>query len=241
MTFVINDLTGNAMKLVAEERQRQFQKWGDQSRLSILEWVAILGEEFGEVSKEAVEHHFQNRSLLSFKKEVVQMTAVGVQMLEAIELNEQRERIRQKEEFAEYAEWFQDVLFEAVRAGVPRSEIVSADVLFRFLYDQKFAASSAFLAFESATQKKAQNEGWKAISETLDEMKFAEELEDQGEPGHYENIEEPDFDTWFENLKYHVRSIGYEGFLDQERFESYWIEGRDPEETAKFFVKTITE
>lgn len=44
---------------VKEERIRQNEKWGVQNH-SPIEWVGILTEETGEVSKEAVDYHFAN-------------------------------------------------------------------------------------------------------------------------------------------------------------------------------------
>jgi NTP pyrophosphatase (non-canonical NTP hydrolase) len=42
---------------IREERRRQDAKWGEQNH-SPIEWCAILTEEVGEVSKEALELHF---------------------------------------------------------------------------------------------------------------------------------------------------------------------------------------
>ena len=42
---------------IREERRRQDVKWGEQNH-SPIEWCAILTEEVGEVSKEALELHF---------------------------------------------------------------------------------------------------------------------------------------------------------------------------------------
>ena len=50
--------TGAALALIAEERGRQFQKWGNQSRTAFM-WLAILMEEVGEFSEAAIEDHLQ--------------------------------------------------------------------------------------------------------------------------------------------------------------------------------------
>lgn len=80
------------------ERERQDEKWGVQNHLPI-EWVAILTEEVGEVSKEALEYHFKYtvngsddeaakaEKLAKYKAELIQVAAVAVSMLECIERN----------------------------------------------------------------------------------------------------------------------------------------------------------
>lgn len=47
-------LISAALVPVAEERRRQDEKWGDQSGLPAGTWLAILGEEFGEVAERAL-------------------------------------------------------------------------------------------------------------------------------------------------------------------------------------------
>jgi NTP pyrophosphatase (non-canonical NTP hydrolase) len=78
---------------VREERKRQIGKWGPQNHMPI-EWCAILMEEVGEVSKEALEYHFtkfyerDSDRLNRYRKELIQVIAVGVAMIESIERNE---------------------------------------------------------------------------------------------------------------------------------------------------------
>lgn len=79
----------NILLEIIKERHRQDEKWGEQNHLPI-EWVAILTEEVGEVSKEALEVHFddhyQNRDrLYRYKEELIQVAAVAVSMIESIE------------------------------------------------------------------------------------------------------------------------------------------------------------
>lgn len=70
---------------VGMERNRQNQKWGVQ-RHGFGDWMAILGEEFGEVSKEAVEYVFgRSESLVNLRNELVQVAAVAVQIIEHID------------------------------------------------------------------------------------------------------------------------------------------------------------
>lgn len=101
-----------ALALIIGERYRQDEKWGQQHH-SLGIWYAILGEEFGEVGKEICEHdawmrdhaarfgtpftspeETQRRAregsphLKRLQKELTHLVAVGVQMLEALERDE---------------------------------------------------------------------------------------------------------------------------------------------------------
>lgn len=89
------------MAEIREERRRQDAKWGEQNH-SPIEWCAILTEEVGEVSKEALELHFaqlQNsgqseawfeEKLALYRKEVIQVAAVALAMAESLERNKWR-------------------------------------------------------------------------------------------------------------------------------------------------------
>jgi hypothetical protein len=67
------------------ERNRQDLKWGIQNHTLIV-WLAILAEEFGEASKAINEFHFRDiRSIVDVKKELVQTAAVAIAILECIE------------------------------------------------------------------------------------------------------------------------------------------------------------
>lgn len=77
---------------IVDERHRQDELYGRQSHPP-LAWLAILMEEVGEVSKEVCEHHFQYKGdqkerLLRMRKELVQVAAVAVAMIESLDLNE---------------------------------------------------------------------------------------------------------------------------------------------------------
>lgn len=70
------------------ERMKQRRKWGDQTHTPE-RWGMILGEEFGEFCKEIVElpdreGPYHSRIELA-RKELYQMVAVGVQILEEME------------------------------------------------------------------------------------------------------------------------------------------------------------
>lgn len=72
---------------VSKERTRQDEKWGEQNN-SILEWVGILGEEFGEVCKAAIEHEILgNDTMDNLEEELIHVAAVAVSILECKERN----------------------------------------------------------------------------------------------------------------------------------------------------------
>ena len=78
---------------IRAERARQDAMWGQQNHKPI-EWVAILAEEVGEVSKEALENHFKQYypdydSHLNYRKELIQVAAVAVAMIESLDRNNQ--------------------------------------------------------------------------------------------------------------------------------------------------------
>lgn len=76
-----------AFALINEEREAQTAKWGEQNH-KLIEWMAILYEEVGELSREALEYHFvefyptRPDRLKRIREELVQVAAVCVQMLE---------------------------------------------------------------------------------------------------------------------------------------------------------------
>ncbi|MBL32029.1 MAG: hypothetical protein CMP62_04825 [Flavobacteriales bacterium] len=69
------------IKLILEERQRQDLKWGEQNH-NIYKWLAILGEEIGEVNKAALEDKYDE-----IIDELVQIGAVVIAMIESLERN----------------------------------------------------------------------------------------------------------------------------------------------------------
>ncbi len=80
------------VSLIEQERQNQIDKWGVPNHTPI-EWCAILMEECGEVSREALEYHFkkyykQNGQLQRYEKELIQVAAVALAMLESLHRNE---------------------------------------------------------------------------------------------------------------------------------------------------------
>ena|ERR1035437_2602058 len=61
---------------VLAERMKQDEKWGEQNHPPF-KWVTILGEEFGEVSKAALENDPHN-----YREELIQVAAVAIAAIE---------------------------------------------------------------------------------------------------------------------------------------------------------------
>ena len=94
----------NILNLIKAERERQNEKWGEQN-YPVIEWQAILMEEVGEAAKEATDFHFKNPvknfegemvaptngdqalRLSRYRKELIQVAAVAVQMIECLDRN----------------------------------------------------------------------------------------------------------------------------------------------------------
>lgn len=76
---------------ILQERERQIVKWGVQNHKPI-EYLSILMEEVGEVAREALENHFTDfyptHSLDNYRKELIQVAAVAVAMIESLERNQ---------------------------------------------------------------------------------------------------------------------------------------------------------
>ncbi|EKN86873.1 hypothetical protein LEP1GSC034_0876 [Leptospira interrogans str. 2003000735] len=74
---------------ILREREKQDQEWGEQNHIPI-EWCAILGEEVGEVNKAALETHFKydgKNDLSDYRKELIQVAAVALAMIECLDRN----------------------------------------------------------------------------------------------------------------------------------------------------------
>lgn len=67
---------------VINERLRQEKKWGHQNH-DPSHWLGILGEEFGEVCKAVIEE-----DAVQIQKELCQVAAVAVAMVDSIERNQ---------------------------------------------------------------------------------------------------------------------------------------------------------
>jgi NTP pyrophosphatase (non-canonical NTP hydrolase) len=75
-TSVLADISG--------ERDVQDNKWGDQQH-DIYKFLAILGEEVGEVNKAALHTEYGGPEAGKIREELVQVAAVAVKMLENLD------------------------------------------------------------------------------------------------------------------------------------------------------------
>jgi NTP pyrophosphatase (non-canonical NTP hydrolase) len=70
--------------LILSERNKQDIKWGEQNH-NIYKWLAILGEEVGEVNKAALEDKYDE-----VLAELIQIAAVSVAMIESLDRNRKK-------------------------------------------------------------------------------------------------------------------------------------------------------
>jgi len=78
-----------ALEDIQKERDSQDARWGQQNH-DPLTWLAILGEEVGEVNKAALEATFgsiYNGSWDDYRTELVQVAAVAIAMIESFDRN----------------------------------------------------------------------------------------------------------------------------------------------------------
>lgn len=102
MEEAINDILSS----IKIEVGAQNASWGQQNHNPV-EWMAILSEEVGEAAKEAVDYHFnypakstwkgsaeelQFHRLKEFRKELIQVAAIAVQMVASLDRNELKNR-----------------------------------------------------------------------------------------------------------------------------------------------------
>ena len=66
---------------VAAENQRQLDKWGIQEH-SGCEWLTITAEEFGEMAKAILEHHFANGNPREVVIEAIQTATLCLKIAE---------------------------------------------------------------------------------------------------------------------------------------------------------------
>lgn len=90
-------ITGRVLDEVFEERRSQEKKWGQQNHPGS-EYLMILGEEVGEANKEYLEVFFAAKKsqvsghglvvdYSSYRKELIQIAAVAVAMVESLDRN----------------------------------------------------------------------------------------------------------------------------------------------------------
>ena len=78
---------------VLDERQLQHAKWGEQNQPPPL-WLAILGEEYGEVCKAVHDHYLLGTGEeAEYRHELIHVAAVAVQAVEAYDRMQQSARM----------------------------------------------------------------------------------------------------------------------------------------------------
>lgn len=82
-----NEMLSNVFDEIKQERIRQDAKWGEQNH-SPNDWLMILGEEFGEVCKAALEAKFGKGTLREYRNELIQVAAVSIAMIECFDRND---------------------------------------------------------------------------------------------------------------------------------------------------------
>lgn len=75
---------GPTLLAVEHEREKQIRKWGIQ-QYSPEMWLAILGEEYGEVAKEIAEMHIKDFNSAAYRKELLQTAAVALAAVQCLD------------------------------------------------------------------------------------------------------------------------------------------------------------
>lgn len=73
-----------AVNSVVAERERQDAKWGPQDHPGPV-WMAILGEEFGELCECILHAQFGGPAAADLRKEAVQVAAVALAIVQAVD------------------------------------------------------------------------------------------------------------------------------------------------------------
>ena len=82
------------LEQIADERQRQHDKWGEQNHQEPV-WATILGEEYGEACHASLDYYLEasergsvtGRLIGSLRSELIQVAAVAVAWIECIDRN----------------------------------------------------------------------------------------------------------------------------------------------------------
>jgi len=80
-----DECQGAILREISDERASQDAKWGDQRTRPLFVYNAILGEEVGEVAEALLEHEFGPVPIDRARAELIQVAAVAVAMVEAID------------------------------------------------------------------------------------------------------------------------------------------------------------
>ena len=81
----------NILNEIKIERQNQDSKWGEQNHHPFV-WLAILGEEIGEVNKAVLYQNFDGNTLDNYREELIQVAAVAVAMVECLDRENEPKR-----------------------------------------------------------------------------------------------------------------------------------------------------
>lgn len=76
------------INMIQLERRRQDDKWGWPQNKTYPEWMTVLGEEYGESCKAALDCYYAGYNNKHFVEEVVQVAAVAIAILESIKEKE---------------------------------------------------------------------------------------------------------------------------------------------------------
>lgn len=86
---------------IRNEKKRQDIKWGQQDHNPFV-WLAILGEEVGEVNKAALENFWDDEDMEDYRKELVQVATVAIAAIESYDrTNDDDEYRPNKSEYKE--------------------------------------------------------------------------------------------------------------------------------------------
>lgn len=75
----------DVFKMIIDERNEQDEKWGYPQKNSPFEWISILGEEFGKLSRATNDAYLgknPTKDLAKIQKYAVQLASVSVALVE---------------------------------------------------------------------------------------------------------------------------------------------------------------
>lgn len=89
MTTSLAEVDSYILYDIIDERERQDQKWGDQSANANVLWSTVLTEEVGEVAEAVLKLDFEDHEGThdDLRKELVEVAAVAVAWIEALDKN----------------------------------------------------------------------------------------------------------------------------------------------------------
>lgn len=113
-------ISDELIDLIADEMIRQNLKFGDDRNQPPSDWMCILSEEVGEVSKEICEAGFRSDAmdLDKYKDELVQVIAVAVQMIKNIPKYSPDYKAPNKK----------PAVLQELRVAVPRRELMQRSI-----------------------------------------------------------------------------------------------------------------